>query len=625
MANILSTGTSALLAFQRALSTVSHNVANINTPGYSRQQVEFEARSPQFIGTGYVGRGTQISDVRRVADELANARLIDSGGELARLEQLASLSGRVDSLMSESTTGIAGLWSNFFDSVSALSSSASAPAERQNVLGQANALTTRFQQLQGQFDRLSTEVDSGLAASAGEVNRLASEIAQLNGRIGSAQSASPDLLDRRDQMIRDLVSLTGGTAVQQDGGAMNVFSAGGQALVVGVQASTLTLVADPYRPERQQLALETQGQTIRLDERVMGGRIGGLLEFRAQVLDPTQAELGRIALAFGTAFNAGHAAGVDQYGDMGDAFFHVPAPAVSGHAANTGTAHLSASVGDLGAIDGRNLVLQFQGGAWSATDATTGASVAVTGSGAPGDPLRVAGVSLDLDGAAQDGDRFLLQPTAQVARGLSVAISDPGRIAAAAPVQVQAALGNLGSGQPGTVRIGDASDPALRTPSTVEFLDGNQYTIDGDGPFAYTPGDTISANGWSFVLDGIPAAGDSFTMAPTAPGSSNNGNAALLAGFDDAKALNGSSLSLNGAISGLTTAVGSAARHAGYAAEAQATLHDQAFAARESISGVNLDEEAANMLRFQQAYQAAAQIISTADTLFQSLLGAVRR
>lgn len=625
MANILSTGTSALLAFQRALSTVSHNVANINTPGYSRQQVDFEARSPQFIGTGYVGRGTQISDVRRVADDLANARLIDSGGELARLEQLASLSGRVDSLMSESTTGVAGLWSNFFDSVSALSSSASAPAERQNMLGQANALTTRFQQLQGQFDRLSTEVDSGLAASAGEVNRLTSEIAQLNGRIGSAQTASPDLLDRRDQMIRDLVSLTGGTAVQQDGGAMNVFSAGGQALVVGVQASKLTTVADPYRPERQQLALETQGQTIRLDERVMGGKIGGLLEFRSQVLDPTQAELGRIALAFGTTFNAGHAAGVDQYGDMGGAFFNVPAPAVSGHSANGGTARLSASVGDLSAVDGRNLVLQFQGGAWTATDALTGASVAMTGSGAAGDPLQVGGITLALDGAAQDGDRFLLQPTAQAARGLSVAITDPGRIAAASPVQVQGALGNLGTAKPGTVRIGDPSDPALRTPSSVEFLDANQYMIDGDGPFAYTPGDTITANGWSFVLDGIPAAGDTFTMAPTAPGSSNNGNAALLAGFDDAKALNGGSLSLNGAISGLTTAVGSAARHAGYAAEAQATLHEQAYAARESISGVNLDEEAANMLRLQQAYQAAAQIISTADTLFQSLLGAVRR
>ncbi|MDC7807332.1 flagellar hook-associated protein FlgK [Luteimonas sp BLCC-B24] len=625
MANILSTGTSALIAFQRALSTVSHNVANINTPGYSRQTVDFEARSPQFIGAGYVGRGTQITDVRRVADDLANARLIDSTGELARLERLAALSTRVDTLMSDKATGISGIWSNFFDSVSALSSNASAPAERQNMLGQANALTTRFQQLQGQFDRLSTEVNSGLAASAGEVNRLAGEIARLNGSIGTAQTAAPDLLDRRDQLIRDLVALTGGTAVQQDGGAMNVFSAGGQALVVGVQASQLTMVTDPYRPERQQLALQTQGQTIRLDERIMGGGIGGLLEFRSQVLDQTQSELGRIALALGTSFNAGHAAGVDQYGAMGGPFFNVPAPVISGHAANTGTARFSTSVDDLGAITGRNLVVQFQAGAWTATDAATGVAVPVTGTGASGDPLRVAGVALALDGAAQDGDRFLLEPTAQAARGLTVAITDPSRIAAAAPVQVQAALGNLGSGLPRAVRVVDAADPALRTPSTIEFLDADQYMLDGNGPFAYAPGDTISANGWSFTLDGIPSAGDSFIMAPTAPGSSNNSNAALLAGVETQAALNGGSLTLNGAISGLTTAVGSAARHASYAAEAQASLHEQAYAARESISGVNLDEEAANMLRLQQAYQAAAQLISTADNLFQSLLGAVRR
>lgn len=625
MANILSTGTSALLAFQRALSTVSHNVANINTPGYSRQRVDFEGRSPQFIGAGYVGRGTQITDVRRVADELANARLIDSGGELARLEQLATLSGRVDRLMSEPTTGIAGVWSNFFDSVSALSSSASAPAERQNVLGQANALTARFQQLQGQFDRLSTEVDAGLSASAAEVNRLSGEIAQLNGRIGNAQTAPPDLLDRRDQMIRDLVGLTGGTAVQQDGGAMNVFSAGGQALVVGIQASQLTTVADPYRPERQQLALQGQGQTILMDERVMGGRIGGLLEFRDQVLAPTQAELGRIALALGTAFNAGHAAGVDQYGDMGGTFFNLPAPTVNAHSGNGGTASLSAGVADLSAVDGRNLVLQFRSGSWTATDSATGTAVPVAGTGDAGDPLRVGGLAIDVAGAAQEGDRFLLQPTAQAARGLSVAISDPGRIAAATPVQVQADLGNLGSARPGTVRVVDAADPALRTAATVEFLDGDQFLVDGDGPFPYTPGMTISANGWSFVLDGIPTAGDSFSMRAAAPGSSDNGNAALLAGFDDRAALNGGSLSLNGAIQGLTTAVGSTARQAGYAAEAQATLHAQAVEARESISGVNLDEEAADMLRLQQAYQAAAQIISTADTLFQSLLGAVRR
>ncbi|QCO67697.1 flagellar hook-associated protein FlgK [Luteimonas yindakuii] len=625
MPNVLSTGTSALLAFQRALSTVSHNVANINTPGYSRQRVDFEARSPQFVGAGYIGRGTQISDIRRVADELANARLIDSGGELARLQQLSSMANRVDALMSDKATGIAGLWSGFFDSVSALSSNASAPAERQNMLGQANALTTRFSQLQGQFDMLGREVNGGLVAGADEINRLAGEIARMNGQIGTASSAAPDLLDRREQLVAELVTYTGGTAVQQDGGALNVFTAGGQALVVGTQPSQLTTVPDPYRPERLQLALQTQGQTIRIDERVMGGRIGGLLEFRSQVLDPAQSELGRIALGLVTTFNAGHAAGMDQHGAMGAEFFRVPPPSANAHAGNAGDAHLAASVSDLGAVDGRNLVLQWRGGTWSATDASTGVAVPLAGTGSAADPLQVGGLSLVMSGTPQDDDRFLLQPTAQAAGGIGVAITDPARIAAASPVRVQATLDNLGSGKATGLRVSDPAHADLLATANIEFLDGDSYSINGGAAVTWAPGDVIAANGWSFTLDGVPAAGDSFSVGRNGAGSSDNGNAALLAGFDDRRDLNGGNLSLNGAIAGLTTAVGSAARQAEYAAEAQGVLHEQAQAARDRVSGVNLDEEAANMLRLQQAYQAAAQIISTADTMFQTLLGAVRR
>ena len=625
MSNMLSTGTSALVAFQRALTTVGHNVANVNTPGYSRQRVEFEARTPQDIGVGHLGRGSQITDIRRLVDDLANARLIDSGGELARLEQLAGMSGRVDSLMSDPATGISGLWSGFFDSVSALSANASAPAERQSVLAQGNALAARFQQMQGQFDQLAREVDGGLLTAASEVNRLAGEIARLNGHIGNSANPAPDLMDQREQLVTQLVAYTGGTAVRQDGNTLNVLAPGGQPLVVGAQASRLTTVADPYRPERLQLALDTPGGSIRIDERVLGGRVGGMLEFRNQVLDPTQAELGRIALGLGTSFNAGHAQGMDLYGNMGGDFFRIPSPAVNAHAANAGGAQVSAGIADLGAVDGRDVVLKWDAGAWTATDAATGASLPLAGSGSAADPLRVGGMAVVVDGAAANGDRFLLQPTAQAAGGLKVAITDPARIAAANPVKASAELDNLGTGQPSAVRVTDPAHADLLAPATIEFLDADQYTVNGDGPYAYTPGGAISANGWSFTLDGIPAAGDRFAIAATGMDSSDNGNAARLADFDDRAVLAGGSLSLNGAISGLTTTVGSAARHASYAAEAQGVLHGQAQARRDSVSGVNLDEEAANMLQLQQAYQAAAQIIATADTLFQSLLGAVRR
>ncbi|KRG38296.1 flagellar biosynthesis protein FlgK [Stenotrophomonas panacihumi] len=625
MSNVLSTGTGALIAFQRALATVSHNVANINTEGYSRQKVSFATRNPTDYGYGYVGSGTQISDISRVADQLAISRLLDSNGELARLNQLSSLSDRVDSLFSDTATSVSGLWSNFFDSASALSSDASSTANRQSLLDSGSALTTRFKQLSGQLDSLNTEVNNGLLSATDEVNRLTQQIAQINGQIGtSSASAAPDLLDQRDQLIKELVGYTGGTAVQQDGGFVNVYTAGGQALVVGTTASKLTTTPDPYQPGKLQLALQTQGMNVSLDSRALGGQMGGLLEFRSNVLEPTQAELGRIAVGLASSFNDAHAEGMDLYGAMGGDFFSYASPSVSSNPANTGTASLTASYGDLSQLDGQNLLLKFDGTQWTATRSDTGASVALTGTGTAADPLVVNGVQVVVGGAAAAGDRFLLQPTANVAGSLTVAITDPSRIAAATPVKGAATLSNLGTGKISNVQVTDSNNANLLTGSTIAFTDATHYTIDGAGPYTYTAGQTIAANGWSFTLDGAPSTGDSFTIGSTGAGSSDNGNAKLLAAVEDLKAFNGGTMSLNGAVSGLTTSVGSAARSADYAAQAQQVINDQAQSARDSVSGVNLDEEASDMLRLQQAYQAASQIISTADTMFQSILGAIR-
>lgn len=626
MSNLLATGSSALIAFQRALSTVGHNVANINTPGYSRQRVEFEARDATYFGYGYQGNGVQIVDVRRMADSLATSRLLDSGGELARLQQLSTLSSRLDQLFSEKATGISAPWSSFFDSVNALSSNAAGSADRESVLAQANALVTRFRQIDQHLDGLDIEVNAGLTAATDEVNRLAKEIAQLNGQIGGSSSPSGDLLDRRDQLISELVAFTGGNAATQDGGLVNVFSAGGQPLVVGATASTLVTVPDPYRPERLQVALETNGQRVTLDKRALGGQIGGLVEFRTTVLDPAMAELGRIATSLAQTFNEGHRAGMDQYGQMGADFFTLPAPRLSSNANNTGNASLTTSVGSVGGLNAQNVLLRFDGAAWVATHPDTGASIPMTGTGTAADPLVVNGIEVVLaSGTPAANDRFLLQPTAGAAGNLGVAITDPGRIAAATPVKATTDLANTGSGKLSGLKVTDAANAGLLAPADIEFIDATQYTINGTGPFVYTPGQTIAYNGWSVVLDGAPAAGDTFSVGPTGANSSDNGNAKLLSNLDDARVLNGGTLTLNGAIGGLTTQVGSAARQADYSAQAQQVIHDQAQAARDAVSGVNLDEEAADLMRLQQAYQAASQIIATADTLFQSLLAATRR
>ncbi|MEE7565578.1 flagellar hook-associated protein FlgK, partial [Xanthomonas sp. Kuri4-3] len=222
------------------------------------------------------------------------------------------------------------------------------------------------------------------------------------------------------------------------------------------------------------------------------------------------------------------------------------------------------------------------------------------------------------------GDRFLLQPTAGAAGTLQVAFGDSGLIAAALPVQGKADIDNIGTGKVSGLSVTDATNAALQNTAEVQFLDATQYTVDGAGPYTYSAGTPIAANGWSFSLDGAPAAGDIFTIAATGAGSSDNGNLLKMAALDDAKSLDGGTTSLNAALSSLTTQVASSSAQAGYAHESEQAIYNQAVAARDSISGVNLDQEAADLIKYQQAYQAAAKIISSADNIFQTLLQAIR-
>jgi len=626
MTSVLNTSTSALLAFQRALTTVSHNVANINTEGYSRQATDFSSTDPSRYNFGYIGTGTKIADVRRVADQLAITRLIDSNAEVSRLQTLSGLADRVDTLFSDGTTNLEGRWSAFFNALSGLSSEAASTAQRQNTLDEAQALVSRFARLNGQLDSLGQEVNNGLVAAASEINRLSSEIAQLNRQIGAnPDKAASDLLDRRDLLASQLVGYTGGSVMLQDGGLMNVFTAGGTALVVGTTPSRVQAIPDAFQPERLQLALTTTNLTVDLSNTALGGSVGGMLEFRRSVLDPAQAELGRLAVGMTRAINAQQAAGVDVYGERGQDMFTIGEPQAVPSTRNTGDSSLSVALVDLQASDGASFKLSFNGTAWQAISLSTGEQLAMSGSGTAADPFRVNGMDVVVDGTPALNDAHVVKPTAGLAATLQLAITDPGRIAAASAVRASSDLSNTGTGVLTGLKVIDSSAAALATPAVITFTSASEYTIDGDGPFTYTPGSTVSANGWQFTLDGQPNAGDSFRIGPTPAGSSDNSNASLLAAVEDLRLFNAGTQSLTDALAGLTTRVGSVARGAEYSLEAANVIQQQAQGARDSISGVNLDEEAAQMLKLQQAYQAASQMVATADSMFQTILGAVSR
>jgi len=629
MSDPFSIGTSALLAFQRAMATASNNVANASTPGYTRQRVDFSTRPGQGQGFGFIGSGVQISGINRMLNTFLTSRMDSSASELGRLSVLGGLSNRVDRLVTDSGSSLNRPISDFFDSVQGVASEPSSQASRQVLLEGGQNAVIRFRTQADQLNQLDLETGQRITNTVDEVNRLSETIARLNRDVARARgefNQPPNgLLDQRDQAIRELSGKIGVTTFEADDGSINVQTASGASLVLGIKAQRLSVSPDPFRVDRQQLSVISSAGTQRLGTTGLGGELAGLFNFRRDVIDPAQAQLGRLALGMTEGFNAQHRAGVDYNGSLGANFFRPIAPTVLPATANAGTANFTASVSDVGAVSGRDIIVRFDGTTWAARLASTGASLPMTGSGSAADPFVVEGVSLELSGAASAGDDIMVRTGSDAARQMAMAITDPNRIAAASPLRSSVPLSNTGNGLLGPIRIADPANPSLQAPVTIQFTGLGVYSINGAGAFPYTPGDTIAVNGWEVTLDGSPAVGDQFVFGATPPRSSDNGNARLLGSFGREGLFNGGALSITGALSELTASVGGKARQAEYALGAQRAIDTQLQDERDSLSGVNLDEEAANLLRYQQSYQAAAQIISIANQAFDALLNAVRR
>jgi flagellar hook-associated protein 1 FlgK len=623
MGDILATGSSALLAYQAALNTTSHNIANANTDGYSRQRVDLTAKLGQGSGSGYIGAGVDVVSVQRITDALVNARLQTSNSAYSRIDAYANYASRIDTLMSDGATSLSAPLQSFFDAAAALANAPASGAARQSLLGAAQTLTGRVATLQSQLDGMNGDINQSLASTVASINDDTKALARLNEQIVNAQSmygGQPpnDLLDQRDQLVQKIAGSIGISTALQDDGSLNVFTASGQALVVGKQATELGTAADAYGSG----TLDVTYNGAPITRQLSGGTIGGLLDARREVIDPARNELGKLAAGLAAAVNAQNAAGVDLAGNRGGDLLTMPAGSAFAAKANAGNAAMNVAITDVAALTGSSYVLKFDGSGWSASDAASGTTVPLSGSGTSGDPLRLGGVAITVGGSAQPGDRFLVQPTANAASQLKLATSDASKIAAATAVRASAVSGN--SSGVASIRVDDGGNAALTDPVTITFTDANTYQINGSGSHAYSAGDAISVNGWSLTLSGSVAAGDRFSVQKTGANSSDNGNAQALARLGDRALFDGGLESINAAQSSLTTQAATRAQQAGLALDAQSAVKAQAQSARESVSGVNLDEEAADLIRFQQAYQAAAQVIATANEIFQSLLQATR-
>lgn len=627
MADMLGNALSALVSYQRALATTSHNIANSDTEGYSRQRVSFTTRIPQQMGELSIGSGVTVSSISRAYDSFATSQLRTVNAAYSQLDTYYQFAAQLDNTLSDSDFGVSAALSNFYDSIQTVADDPGSISARRLFLAEAQSLSDRFAGMSNYLDDMQQQANTQIQSTVSEINSLTQRIADVNNLIVESQGqfggAPSDLLDDRDQALLELNRLVSVSSVEQNDGSMSVFIGNGQALVLGNQAVSVSTVRSPLDASRLEIALDIGGQSSVITQSIRGGHLGGILSFRDGLLTETENELGRIALALSASVNEQNQAGIDLYGDRGQAVFNTPEPSVVNSAANTGSATVSATFDDIGNVTGDNLILRYNGSTWELSQTPGNTAVSPdSGSGSVADPFIIDGVALSISGTPAAGDEFLIRPSAEAAGTLKVEMTDPARVAAAAATRSEARPANTGTGQISQTEIIDSNHANLTDPVDITFLDATTYQINGSGSFSYTPGEAIDINGNRVVITGTPDAGDQFSILDNAGASGDNRNALALASTEANKLLSGGTVSVQEATGALVGRIGVATHSADISRQSQANLLAQAEARQQSVSGVNLDEEAANLLKYQQAYQAAAQATAVAKELFQTLMAA---
>lgn len=646
--NILSIGSSALNAAQIGLATTGHNIANASTPGYSRQVVVQAAAQAQNFGYGYIGQGAVVNGVERIYNGILAKQVVSLQSSSASYSAYATQLTSIDNMLSDSTAGLNPAMSGFFASIQALSSNPGDVASRQTVLSDAQALVNRFNSVDSRLQEIREGLNTQIGSTVELVNSYAKQIASLNDIIEKSYSTTGnppnDLMDQRDQLVSELSKQIKTTVVPQGQSGYNVFVGNGLPLVIGKDAYNLTTASSPTDPTRLEVAYQNTTKTTILGaSSLTGGVLGGLIQFRNESLDPVQNQVGQIAVALAGTFNAQHAQGLDKNGNPGGALFNIPAPAVTSSSNNTGSGVLTGSIVDPSAITSSDYRVQYDGTNYTITRVSDQQQQVFSSLPQTIDGLAISQAS----GTINAGDDFMVRPTRNVASGLTLAFKDVNKLAVGAP----AVTGAIGAGNTGTGTIstpvidstysGSPFSSALSftynsgvpntltlAPSTLPVTvtyGGVSTTYPPGAPITYTSGASINVGGASVIVSGTPANGDQFTLTPTTSnGNSDNRNGLLLANLQSASnvAMTGSTnkSSYANAFAQMVSSVGNKARELKVTGDAELQALDQATAAMQSESGVNLDEEATNLIRYQQAYQAAGKMMQIASDLFDVLL-----
>lgn len=640
---LLNTAVTGVLAAQRGLATVSHNIANVNTAGFSRQVVSMSTREPLASGNGFIGTGVQVTNIIRIHDQFLNLQVRSSISAESEVSQFLALASRIDNMLSDATTGLGPSLQNFFNAVQEVADLPSSITSRQVMLSEAQSLVTRFQFLNQRIEDITTEIRFKLDADLKEINSLAQSIALINNKItvaiGQGTGTMPnDLLDQRDRLIEEMSKFVTVSTTEQSDGALNVFIGNGLPLVLASNASKMS-VTETYSNHFDITLVDAFNSSV-VTSSITGGELSGILNFQAQMLEPARNSLGRLAIGLADSFNAQHILGQNLDGEINRAFFNVGTADVI--PIGTALNNVTATITDPPTLSNSDYSLVYIGADnYTLTRLSDGQTTAInTGGVYPFTTAQIDGFTIDIAAVAGAiGDQYIIRPTVNGAKDLATIISNPRKIAAAGALRSSVATdaagvpSNIGNAAITSAENASVTGLPLAANITLTFDSAlNQFNISSGGTLAYNPAtdnggkqfSIASAGNATFTISGTPANGDQLIIENNSNADGDNRNANKLAALQTSSILLNGTASYQDSYGQIIAEVGTVTRQTEISKEALGTLLQQVTETRDSRSGVNLEEEAGNMLKFQQAFQASAQLVSVANTIFQSLINAFR-
>lgn len=648
--SILNIAYSGLNAFQHALNVAGNNIANFKTQGYTRQSIQFTPIASNRYAGSYIGAGVSVSSIYRNVDQFANAQVRSTLSYRTQFDAFYNQAIQIDKLLSQEGSSISTSLQTFFDSLGQLNSTPDNIATRGVVLKQSQLLAQQFNSLQTRLEEHQRNSTAQIAESVKIINQLTKELAEANGKL-LGNNNIPELLDHRDELLKQLSNYTDLSIFDQGDGTISVGLASGDMLVAGTQQRDLVIGSNKDNIFGTKIFLSNGSNSqVDITDRLTTGMLGGLMDYEQNILGQASQLIGQMAIGLSQTFNAQHKLGMDMNNQIGKDFFtdfNSQSQMLKRSIAsttNTGTAVLSVNISDISQVklSDYDLIINDTGtNQLRLIRKSDGTSTTLTWSSSPPAPpagqVVIDGMTITVDDLSQlaNNDHYTLTPTRGAARDFALQINDSREIALASPVKTTASLNNTGQGQ---IALGSVlNTTVVNKQFRIDFISDTQYNLvnvtdsTSSGPFAFVPNtdnviqipDGITPS-YSVVLSGIPKAGDQFTADYNAGGFGDNRNGLSLSGLQQYKIFSGGSETLFDRYGNLLAEVGSKTNQAKTSFESADILHKQALDFQESKSGVNLDEEGANLLIFQQAYQAAGKLMEISNQIMNLLFDIMR-